>query len=181
MKQPLDIRFIGMEPSQAIESAARTRAEKLDRFRPDIMACRVTVELAGKHQRHGRAFAVRVDVTVSGRELNVHRVCDEDVYVALRDAFDDMKRQVQDSARRVQGHEKLHATPLHGEVVRFGDEGRCGFIRALDGDEYWFGPENVAGAPFDHLQVGTQVQFIPDVAAQGRQAKRITIGKHSIS
>ena len=49
MKQPLDIRFIGMEPSQAIESAARTRAEKLDRFRPDIMADRKSTRLNSSH------------------------------------------------------------------------------------------------------------------------------------
>jgi hypothetical protein len=30
-------------------------------------------------------------------------VQDEDVYVALRDAFDDMTRQLEDSVRRVRG------------------------------------------------------------------------------
>lgn len=179
MKQPLDIRFIGMERSEAVEAAARAKAEKLDRFRPDIMACRVTIELASRHRHQGRGFAVRVDVTVFGHELSVNRVQHEDVYVALRDAFDDMKRQLQDSARRVQGQQKQHPVPMHGEVVRFDDEGRAGFIRALDGDEYWFGAENVTGVPFQHLEVGTRVQFIPEVAAQGRQAKRVSAGKHS--
>lgn len=179
MKQPLDIRFIGMERSDALESAARAKAEKLDRFRPDIMACRVAIELASRHRHQGRGFAVRVDVTVSGQELSVNRVQDEDVYVALRDAFDDMKRQLQQSVQRAQGLQKLHPVPMHGEVVRFDDEGRAGFIRAVDGDEYWFGPENVAGLPFQHLAVGTPVQFIPELAAQGRQAKRVSVGKHS--
>lgn len=178
MKQPLEIRFIGMEPSDAVEAAARRKADKLDRFRPDIMACRITIELAEKHQHQGRPFAVRVDVTVPDDELSVDRVHDEDVYVALREAFDDMKRQLEDSVRRVRGQEKLHATPLRGEVVRFADEGRCGFIRTANGDEYWFGPDNVAGVPFEHLELGAQVQFVPEVAAEGRQAKRVSIGKH---
>jgi ribosomal subunit interface protein len=180
MKQPLEIRFAGMEPSEAVEAAARRKAEKLDRFRPDIMACRVTIELAHKHQQQGRPFAVRVDLTVADHELSVDRVQDEDVYVALREAFDDMRRQLEDSVRRVRGQEKLHATPLHGEVVRFADEGRCGFIRTPEGDEYWFGPDNVAGTPFEHLALGTQVQFVPEVAAQGRQAKRVSVGKHNV-
>lgn len=179
MKQPLDIRFIGLERSEAVESAARAKAEKLDRFHPDIMACRVTVELASKHRQQGRAFAVRVDVTVFGRELSVNRVQDEDVYVALREAFDDMKRQLHETVRRVQGQEKQHVVPMHGEVVRFGDEGRSGFIRAHDGDEYWFGAENVTGLPFEHLEVGTRVQFLPELAGEGRQAKRVSVGKHS--
>jgi ribosome-associated translation inhibitor RaiA/cold shock CspA family protein len=180
MKQPLQIRFLGMEPSEAVESAARKKADKLDRFCPDIMSCRVSIEQMHKHQHQGRPFAVRIDVTVPDHELSVDRVHDEDVYVALRDAFDDMTRQVEDAVRRTRGQEKLHPTPLHGEVVRFGDDGQSGFIRTADGDEYWFGPDNVAGVPFEHLTLGTEVQFIPEVAAQGRQAKRVSIGKHHV-
>ncbi len=178
MKQPLEVRFIGMEPMPAIESAALRKAGKLDQFRPDIMTCRVTVELKDRHRHQGRVFAVRVDVTVPDHELSVDRVHDEDVYVALREAFDDMKRQLQDSLRRVQGQVKEHPMALHGEVVRFADEGRCGFIRTAEGDEYWFGPDNVKGVPYEHLDVGTQVQFIPEVAAEGRQAKRVSVGRH---
>ena len=63
-------------------------------------------------------------------------------------------------------------------MVRFADEGRCGFISTPNGDEYWFDPDNVAGVPFEHLELGAQVQFVPDVAGQGRQAKRVSIGKH---
>ena len=181
MKQPLQVRFLGMEPSDAVESAARKKAAKLDRFCADIMSCRVSIEQAHKHQHQGRPFAVRVDVTLPGHELNVDRVQDEDVYVALRDAFDDMKRQLEDAVRRSRGQEKLHPTLLHGEVVRFGDEGQCGFIRTSEGDEYYFGADNVSGVPFEHLQLGTEVQFIPEVAARGRQAKRVSIGKHGAS
>jgi ribosomal subunit interface protein len=180
LKQPLEIRFVGMDRSEAIEAAAIEKAAKLDQFRPDVMACRATVELTDKHRHQGKSFAVRLDVTVPGHELSVNRVQHEDVYVALRDAFDDMKRQLQDSVRRVQRQVKQHPVPLHGEVVRFADQGRCGFIRSDDGDEYWFGPDNVAGVPYDHLDIGTQVQFIPDVAAEGRQAKRVSVGRHAV-
>lgn len=178
MKQPLDMRFIGMEPTPAIEEVALGKAAKLDQFRPDIMTCRVTVELKDKHRHQGKSFAVRVNVTVSDHEFSVDRVHDEDVYVALREAFDDMKRQLQDSVRRVQGQVKEHPVPLHGQVVRFADEGRCGFIRTAEGDEYWFGPGNVAGVPYEHLEVGTRVQFIPELAAEGPQAKRVSVGRH---
>lgn len=103
MKQPLQIRFIGLEPSEAVETAARAKAEKLDRFRTDIMSCRVTIELAHKHQQQGRLFGVRIVVTVPDRELTVDRSQDEDVYVALREAFDDMTRQLEDTLRKVRG------------------------------------------------------------------------------
>lgn len=180
MKLPLQIRFLGLEPSEAVESAVRTKAEKLEQFCPDLMSCRVSIEQEAKHQHQGRPFAVRIDVTRTGRELSVDRVQDEDVYVALRDAFDAMRRQVEGSLERTRGDEKLHAVPLHGEVVRFADDARSGFIRAADGDEYWFGPENVVGIPFEHLALGMAVQFLPELAAQGRQAKRISVGKHQV-
>lgn len=178
MKQPLDLRFIGMEPSEAVEAAARAKAAKLDRYRPDIMSCRVTIELADKHRHQGRTFSVRLDLTVPGHELSVDRVHDEDVHVALRDAFDDMTRRLEDSVRRDRGDVKEHPLPLHGEVVRFADEGRFGFIRTAEGDEYRFDAGNLAGVSYDRLGVGTRVQFIPELAAEGRQAKRVSVGKH---
>jgi ribosomal subunit interface protein len=100
MKQPLQICFLGMEPSQAVETAARERAQKLDRFCPDLMSCRVTIELAHKHQQQGRPIAVRVDVTLPEIELTVDRSQGEDVYIALRDAFDDMTRRLEETVRK---------------------------------------------------------------------------------
>ena len=178
MKQPLQIQFLGMDPSEAVESAVREKASRLDRFCTDIMSCRVSIEQMHKHQHQGRPFAVRIDVTMPGHELTVDRMQDEDVYVALRDSFDGIKRQIEDAVQRNRGQEKLHPPPLHGEVVRIDDKGRCGFIQTPDGDEYWFGHDNVADVPFEHVEVGTQVQFIPDLAAQDRQAKRVSLGKH---
>ena len=178
MKLPLQLHFLGMEPSPAVEVAVRDKVAKLDQFRADLMSCRVTVELVHKHKRQGQPYAVRVEVTVPGHVLSVDRVLHEDVYVALRDAFDDMKRKIEDSVRRTRGQEKVHPAVLHGEVVRFDDANRCGFIRTAGGDEYWFGPENVAGTPFEHIAIGAEVQFIPEVAAEGRQAKRVSLGKH---
>jgi ribosome-associated translation inhibitor RaiA len=142
------------------------------------MSCRVTIELAHKHKQQGHPYAVRIDVTMSGKELCVDRVQNEDVYVALRDAFDGMKRQIEDSARRARGQEKVHAEQLRGEVVRLSHEDRCGFIRSVDGDEYWFGPDNVAGMPWEHVKVGAEVRFIPELAAEGRQAKRVSVERH---
>lgn len=109
MKKPLEILFIGMQASDALETAAQAKAAKLDQLASDIMACRVTIELADKHKHQGQTVTVRVDVTLPGRELTVGRVHDEDAYVALRDAFDAMKRQLQQAVQRARGEVKLHA------------------------------------------------------------------------
>ena len=80
--------------------------------------------------------------------------------------------------RRGRGQTKVHPEPIRGEVVRFDAANRFGFIRSADGDEYWFGPDNVADVPFEHIAIGAEVQFIPELAAEGRQAKRVSLGKH---
>jgi ribosomal subunit interface protein len=181
IKQPLQITFHGMEASEAVESAARKRAEHLDQFASDIMACRVMVDLAQKHRHQGQPYAVRIDLTLPGYELVVDRVQDEDVYVALRDAFDAMKRKLEEAVRRRRGDEKQHAREVHGEVVRLNAAEGFGFVRTPDGQEYYFARDNLASGHFERLEEGQPVQFIAEVAGEGLQAKRVSIGKHGIA
>lgn len=178
--KPVEIRFLDMEASETIENVARAKAAKLEQFHQGLMSCRVSIQRLHRHKRQGQPYAVRIDVTWPGHELCVDRVQHEDIQIALREAFDDMKRRLEDAVRRDRRQEKVHPLPLHGEVVRVNAEDRCGFIRTPDGDEYWFGPENLADdLPFEHVEPGAKVQFLPEVAAQGRQAKRVSFGKHS--
>ena len=94
MKLPLQVVFLGMEPSAAVDAAAREKAARLDHFSPDIMSCRVEIDLSHKHKHQGRPYAVRIHLTLPRHELTVDRVENEDVYVALRDAFETMGRTV---------------------------------------------------------------------------------------
>lgn len=104
MKLPLQISFRGMDTSPATEALIRERAEKLDRFHDRITGCRVVVEASHRHQRKGRLYHVRVDLTVPGHEIVVGRERDddhshEDIKVAVRDAFDAARRQLEDHLR----------------------------------------------------------------------------------
>jgi ribosomal subunit interface protein len=118
MRQPVQIGFHGFESSAALEEAIHGKLKHLERFSDEIVSCRVGVELLQKHQHQGRPFGVRIDLTIPGHELVVSGVQHEDVYVALRDAFDDMKRQLEDAVRRRRGAEKHHAGESRDEVLR---------------------------------------------------------------
>lgn len=179
MKLPVHIEFHGMEPSEAFEASVREHMHKLESFAPDIMACRVAIDLEQKHQHQGRPYTVRIDLTLPGHELVVNRVHNEDVYVAMRDAFNNMRRQLEDAVRKRRRQEKQHPVPLHGEVVRLDEKEGFGFIRTPAGDEYYFNRDNVAGTPFEHVRSGSAVQFIPEVGGDGLQAKRVSLGKHA--
>jgi hypothetical protein len=46
-------------------------------------------------------FNIHIDLGVPGKEIVVDRQENEDAYVALRDAFDAAKRQLEDYARQL--------------------------------------------------------------------------------
>lgn len=178
MQLPLQITFEGMDRSEAVEDAVRKKAAHLERFSSEIVSCRVALELLQKHKHQGRPFGVRIDLKIPGRELVVSRVADEDIYIALREAFDDMKRQLEDAVRQRRGDEKQHPRDLHGEVVRLNELEGFGFIRTPDGEEYYFSRDNLAGVRFEQIGIGTGVRFIAEAGAQGLQARRVSVGKH---
>jgi ribosomal subunit interface protein len=107
------IAFHNCDRSEAVEAAVQSKVDKLTRFCPDMIACRVSIEQMPKHHHKGRPFSVRIDVTIPGHELVVNREQDEDIYVVLRDAFDDMDRRVEDAERRRRGAIKAHAAEMH--------------------------------------------------------------------
>lgn len=106
MRVPLQITVRDVPHSPALDTHIREKAAKLEEFHPRITSCRVTVEELHKHRHQGRDFQVSVDVRVPGREVIANRAHDEDVYVALRDAFDAARRQLEEVARVKRGDVK---------------------------------------------------------------------------
>lgn len=101
MEIPLQITFHEMDPSPAIDERIRQHAAKLAQFHDRISACRVVVEARHRRHRKGKIYHVRIDLTVPGAEVVVSRDREydhahEDVYVAIRDAFDASRRRLAD-------------------------------------------------------------------------------------
>jgi ribosome-associated translation inhibitor RaiA len=104
-----------MEPSAAVETNIRERASKLERFCDKITSCRVTVEAPHKHHHKGNIYHVAVDIIVPDAEIVVSRTPEdnhahEDVYVAVRDAFNSARRKLEDYEARRRGKVKNHPT-----------------------------------------------------------------------
>ena len=114
MQQELRIAFRNMDVSEALEKRIRTRAAELDRLCDRITACDVVMEMQHRHKSQGRTFQVRVDLTLPGRSVVVRREPGvnhghEDAHVAVRDAFDSARRQLEDYVHVVRGDVKTHA------------------------------------------------------------------------
>ena len=97
MQTPLRITFRHMDPSASVEARIRGHVDRLERFHKRITGCHVIVEAPAGHRRQGAPYGITIDLTVPGREVAVRsgqaeREAHTDVYVAIRDAFDDVKR-----------------------------------------------------------------------------------------
>lgn len=188
MEIPLQITFRHMGPSEAVETAIRKRAERLERFFDRIIACRVVVEAPHKHQRKGKLYSVRVGLSMPGEEIPITRNgpkdhSHEDIYVAIRDAFDTLGRVLEDRARRMRGEVKTHETPLHGTVVRLFPYEGYGFVETSDRREIYFHKNSVVGRGFEKLEVGADVSLVlaENESEHGPQASTVTpLGKHHI-
>jgi ribosome-associated translation inhibitor RaiA len=116
MQVPVQVTFRDMPVSDAVEASCWDEAAKLDRYFDRITSCRVVV--AASHRRHlkGNRFDVRIVLNVPGQELVVSRRppehhADEDIGVAVREAFDTARRQLEEYARKQRGQVKLHEVP----------------------------------------------------------------------
>ena len=169
-----------MKPSEAVEARVREEATKLETFYQGIMHCRVVVELPHKHKTKGGLYHVRIDLTVPGEEIvikhepslqaTLRRVDAEkrsksgeanaahkDVFVVIRDAFKEARRQLQDYARRVRGQTKIHEPMPAGRVSKLLPDEDYGFLETADGREIYFHRNSVLNRAFDRLKIGSSV------------------------
>jgi hypothetical protein len=130
---PIQITFHGISHRDNIESAIRERVNWLEQFYPGIVRCRVLVEVPHRHRRGGRHFDIRIEMTVAGgapiivshapslhagsKDLEQEASTKESeiegerryAEVAIHEAFDAARRQLEDFAREQRGAVKQHA------------------------------------------------------------------------
>jgi len=186
MQVPLDVRFHNMSASPALEASVREHVAKLERLAPDMISCRVTIEAPHRHHAQGNLYAVHVDLRLPGSEAVANRDpsahhSHEDAHVALRDAFDAARRQLQDRIRVRRGDVKPHAIPSHGKIAELNAERRFGRIATSDGRDIYFHGNSVLDTKFEQLEIGDEVRFSEEAGDQGPQASTVhVIGKHHI-
>jgi cold shock CspA family protein/ribosome-associated translation inhibitor RaiA len=193
---PLQISFRNMKPSEAVADRVREEASKLETFYDNIMGCRVVIELPHKHRRKGDLYHVRIDLTVPGEEIVVRHepsleaslrrvdverrsksaeahAAHKDIYVVIRDAFKEARRQLQDYARRARGQTKIHEPMPAGRVIKLLPDEDYGFLETADGREVYFHRNSVLNRAFDRLKIGSSVSFIEERGEEGAQASTV--------
>jgi cold shock CspA family protein/ribosome-associated translation inhibitor RaiA len=182
MPIPLQVSFRNMPPSPAVEADIREKTAKLEEFYDRITSVHVVVETPHRQHRQGKLFHVRIDVRVPGRELVVRREpaehhAHEDAHVAVRDAFDAAKRQLEDYVREMRGCVKTHETAPQGRILRLDPARGHGFITTADAREIYFHRNSVVGAQFDELRIGDEVRFAEERGEEGPQASTVHLAR----
>lgn len=175
----IQVTFRDLPYSQAIDNCIHEHAEKLSQYYDRFIRCNVVLTIPQNHKHQGKLYNIRINLAVPGKEIVVTHQEDEDVYVAIRDAFNALTRQVEDYLRKRRGDVKTHDSLLHGFIVRLFPEEGFGFIKGQDDNEYYFSATNVASKTFEQLAVGDGVQFLTEPGKDGLQAHRVTLERHN--
>jgi ribosome-associated translation inhibitor RaiA len=114
-----DITYRNMAVSQWLDGEIQKRTAKLSTLCPDILSCKVIVEIPHRHHEQGNQFHIRIDITVPGERIvagdapSLHvihidgehesrltkTIVRKDPSLAVRQAFDAAKRQLRDYVR----------------------------------------------------------------------------------
>ena len=113
MTIPLQITASDLELTESIEETIREKTQKLSFFYDRILRCRVRIEAPHRHHHKGILYYVHIDLVIPGGELVVNGVSHEDLYAAIRLAFDRAIRRLEDYTDRRRAHEtRLSERPL---------------------------------------------------------------------
>ncbi len=114
MQDTLRIVFRDMTAPIGMEDTIRALAADLERQFDRVTGCSVVIERRHRNHHHGNLYHVRIELSVPDRTIVVGRDpgdhhAHEDLPVAIRDAFQAVKRQLQDYIRTKRGDVKTRS------------------------------------------------------------------------
>jgi cold shock CspA family protein len=174
MQRPLDIAFRDLDPSDYLKGLVEERAERLERFHPRIIGCRVVIEAPHRSaEGHHPPLGISVEVDIPGRprivakDVEPQRALKGDHISAINRAFEAVERQLEELSDKQRGEVKRHDNARQtGSVARLFPEQGYGFIEIAGGPELYFTRNAVVGDSFNQLSVGTMVQ-VTQATAEG--------------
>jgi ribosome-associated translation inhibitor RaiA len=109
--------FENIDPSDAVRRRIQEEIAHLEQFHGRLTSCRVVVGAPEKHKHKGKLYQVRIHLAVPGhaevavRPSTAGHQWNEDPMVAIRNAFDAARRQLQDKTKKKRGDVKTLRGP----------------------------------------------------------------------
>jgi hypothetical protein len=97
----MTLTFRHIDRSGALEARARELGHRLQRFGERIMQCHMTLEGVDAPRDSSASYLVKIDLALPGAQIHADSLHTDggghkDIYLALRDAFANAKRQLQE-------------------------------------------------------------------------------------
>jgi ribosomal subunit interface protein len=134
MSNEFQIVFHNIDQSDALTDSVNKRVEKLRRYNGDIIGGRVVLDSPHNNHHKGKVYSVTLELHTPNKEVVVTQEqhdnhAHEDLYVAIRDAFNAAERQLK-SVDKKHRKQAMHKNP---DAV---DDGMDGIVDEDDLPEY---------------------------------------------
>lgn len=181
MQRPLQVTFQDLPVDPQARELIEEKVAKLEMLSVGLQGVRVVV--TSPHQRHRarNRYAVRVEMTLPGRELVTSREhgdhpSTENLFVAIRNAFRAAERQL-DAFQKHRAESARHAQTgkPQGRIVQLFPYEGFGFLLSEDGREIYFEKGAVAKGQFTRLQPGQAVHYAESEGQAGPRASRVEL------
>ncbi len=171
--------FRNVERSPAIEELIYEQIEALEEVFSRIIGCEVVLHSPQNKKATGRMISVKLTVRIPGPDIRVERRIGKgetlnDIKIALRRAFDTVKRDLREQARKMGRVEvKAHPQVLHGTIDRLFEGEGYGFINCSEGSDVYFDQESLTTGSWEDLQVDMKVRFRKETGNKGTFATNV--------
>lgn len=179
MQVPLEISFLNIDRSEAMEARVQSRVVRLEKMTDSIITCRVVLETAHK-QPHGSPLSISIRLGLPGKDIVVKREqrrhdSKGDAYQVIGIAFDIAERQLEEHLRISRHDVKAHEGPTYARIVKLYPDQEYGFIETPVHLNVFFHRDVVDGKAFDMLEIGNEVLYTlaADEGPMGPQASRV--------
>lgn len=123
MTNEFQIVFHNIDQSDAIAEAVNKRISKLERYCDEVISGRVVLDCPHNNHHKGKVYSVGLEIHTSSKEVRVNQDqhdnhAHEDLYVAIRDAFNAAERQIKsiDKKHRTVPPHKIDADALPSDL-----------------------------------------------------------------
>ena len=122
MTNDFQIVFHNIEQSTSISDAVNKRISKLQRFCDRILAGRVVLDSPHNNHQKGKVYSVGLEIHTPSKEVLVNQEqhdnhAHEDLYVAIRDAFNAAERQLKAIHKKHRNERSHHSSELEAAGI----------------------------------------------------------------
>ncbi|MGJ8690207.1 MAG: HPF/RaiA family ribosome-associated protein [Gammaproteobacteria bacterium] len=137
MPNEFQVVFHNIDQSEALTDNVNKRIDKLRRYTSDIIGGRVVLDSPHNNHHKGKVFSVTIEIHTANKEVIVkqdkHDKSEhEDIYVAVRDAFNVAERQLKATDKK---HRKSPLVAENFEVIPEAEDAELAEFNANEEDE----------------------------------------------